>query len=96
MSSEKPPPTKAEVMPLLANGINNALVGTFGKPIEFLLVIAMPTDDEGYVELSTITGITDPGQLQAISKHIGDLARMNAEKQQGLDPDSDADVKGHA
>ena len=96
MSDAKTPPTKAEVMPLIANGINNALVNTFGTQIEFLLVVAMPSDEPDYVELSTITGITDPGRLQAVARHINDLVNMNARNANELDLDSNADVKGNA
>jgi hypothetical protein len=84
--SDAKPPTKAEVLPMLANGINNALVGT--------LVVALPSDDPQYVELSTITGITDPDRLNAVAHHIADLSQMHRQKEQGLDEKSDVD--GHA
>lgn len=93
MTETKAPPTKAEVMPLLANGINNALLGTFGSQLEFLLIVALPSDEEDYVELSTITGITDPDRLLVVSQHIQDLAQKAA-KEQGLVDDTD--VQGHA
>ena len=94
--SAKTPPTKAEVMPLIANGINNALVNTFGSQIEFLLVVALPcSDDSDYVELSTITGITDPGRLQAVAHHINDLIDMNT-RNANDDLDSTTDVRGNA
>ena len=94
MSDAKTPPTKAEVMPFLANGINNALVNAFGTQLEFVLIVALPDpNDQDYVELSTITGITDPGRLTAIAHHINDLARMHREKG---DPDITEDIAGHA
>lgn len=79
---------------MLANGINNALVGTFGTQLEFVLVVALPSDDPQYVELSTITGITDPDRLNAVAHHIADLSQMHRQKEQGLDEKSDVD--GHA
>ena len=91
--SEKTPPTRAEVMPLLANGINNALLGTFGTQLEFVLIVALPSDEPNYLELSTITGITDPDRLRAVSHHIADLARQN---EKPTDLDNDTDVQGNA
>ena len=96
MSDTKPPPTKAEVMPLIANGINNALAHCFGHQIEFVLIVALPSDDPDYVELSTITGITDPGRLRAVARHVNDLATQHVKQGGALDPDSNADVRGNA
>lgn len=93
MSDTKKPPTKAEVMPILANVINNVLVGSFGENIEFLLVIAIPSDEPDYVELSTITGITDPGQLRAVAHHVNDLARVHLGETNELV--GSTDVHGH-
>ena len=90
------PPTKAEVMPILANGINNALAHCFGSQLEFILIVALPSDDPEYVELSTVTGITDPGRLRAIALHVNDLAIQHLTQNGGLDPDTNADVQGHA
>ena len=94
--SAKTPPTKAEVMPLIANGINNALAHCFGRQLEFVLIVALPSDDPDYVELSTITGITDPDRMRAIAHHVNDLATRQLMQDGGLDPDSNADVKGNA
>lgn len=78
---------------MLANGINNALVSTFGSQIEFVLIVALPSDEKGYVELSTITGITEPDRLDAVAHHISDLARANRQKD---DLATETDVQGHA
>ena len=93
MSDTKKPPTKAEVMPMLANGINHVLVNFFGENIEFLLVVALPSDEPEYVELSTITGIIDPGRLRAVAHHVNDLAKVHLGETNELV--GNTDVLGH-
>ena len=81
------------VMPMLASGVSNALVGIYGKEIEFVLVVMMPDTEDGYVQCSTITGIKDTTKLRLIAKHLNAMADAQAP---GLDPENDTDVAGHA
>ena len=80
--SEKPP--GAELLPTLANGINTALFTKYGKQLDFVLIVAVP-DGESFVQLSTVTGITDPSKLMLVARHLYDMA----EQQQKPAPDDD-------
>ena len=76
----------------IANGIQHALVGIYGDkpPFEFLFVMITP-DDAEHVSISTITGISDPGNIMRVGRHIMEMAVEIATR---VDPD--ADVQGHA
>lgn len=85
--------TRDEIMPMLASGVNNALVGIYGKEIEFVLIVLVPDKDDGYVQCSTITGIKDPHKMRIIAEHLKTMADAQTSR---LDPEDDSDIAGHA
>ena len=82
-----------EVMPMLASGVSNALVGIYGKEIEFVLIVMIPDKEDGFVQCSTITGIKDPHKMRVIADHLKSMADAQAPD---LDLEDDSDIKGHA
>lgn len=85
--------TRDEIMPMLASGVSHALLGIYGKEIEFVLIVMVPDKDDGYVQCSTITGIKDPHKMRIIAEHLKTMANAQTS---GLDPEDDSDVRGHA
>jgi hypothetical protein len=78
----------------LAAGVKHALSAMHGgKVLEFVLIIAVPQDDE-HVVMNTITEIQDPFKIRMIGEHL--IAMSTAQAKQALDPDDDAEVQGHA
>lgn len=78
----------------LAAGVKHALSAMHGgKVLEFVLIVAVPQDDE-HVVMNTITEIQDPFKIRLIGEHL--IAMSTAQAKQALDPDNDTEVQGHA
>lgn len=70
----------------LAAGISCAIAAmNNGKPLEFLLIVAVP-DSDGDVNLSTVTAIKEGWKLRRLADHLHDVA----------DTYDIGEVKGHA
>jgi hypothetical protein len=81
-------------MRALASGVKVALAAMYGgKVLEFMLIVAVPTDDE-HVVMNTITEIQDPFKVRMIGEHL--IAMSTAQAEQALHPDDDNEVQGHA
>lgn len=81
-------------MRALAAGVKHALAALHGgKVLDFMLIVAVPTDDE-HVVMNTITEIQDPFKVRMIGEHL--IAMSTAQAEHALHPDDDSEVKGHA